>query len=85
MMKAATLRNFPPELVRIIRRKARQERVSINKAVISLLEKNVPISSRKKSKLLHHELDCLAGSWTKKEAVAFEKALALQRTVDLDW
>jgi hypothetical protein len=81
-MKAVTLRRLPPELARIIRRKADQERTSINKAVISLLEESVGVRGRRKAKPFQHDLDALAGSWTKEEAAAFEKALAKQRTID---
>ena len=83
-MKQVTLRNLPPELVRIIRRKADEQRTSINKAVISLLEESVGIRGKKKGRPLYHDLDALAGSWTKEEAAAFEKALARQRMIDPD-
>jgi len=83
-MKQVTLRNLPPELVRIIRRKADEQRTSINKAVISLLEESVGIRGKKKDRPLYHDLDPLAGSWTKEEAAAFEKALARQRMIDPD-
>ncbi len=84
-MKAITLRNLPPELARIIRRKAEEKRWSINKAVISLLEDGSGLQGKKKvDKRLHHDLDALAGSWTKDEALVFDKALAAQRTIDPD-
>lgn len=83
-MKLVTLRNLPPELARIIRRKANEKRTSINKAVISLLEESVGIQGRKVEKSLYHDLDALAGSWTEEEALAFEKALARQRAIDPD-
>ena len=40
-MKAVTLRNLPPKLDRTIRQRARQKRVSVNKAVIALLEEHL--------------------------------------------
>lgn len=83
-MKAVTLRNLAPELARIIRRKAEEKRTSLNRAVISLLEESVGIRGKKKDKPLHHDLDALAGSWTREEASAFEKALARQRAIDAD-
>ena len=83
-MKAVTLRNLPPELVRIIRRKASENRTSVNRAVISLLEQGVGIRKKKAATSLYHDLDALAGSWTKKEGSAFEKALARQRAIDPD-
>ena len=82
-MKAVTLRKLPPELVRVIRQKAAEKGTSVNKAVISLLEERVG-TGKKKAKPLHHDLDALAGTWTKKEAAAFEKALARQRAIDPD-
>ena len=83
-MKAVTLRNLPPGLARMIRQTADEKRTSINKVVIRLLEENLGIRGKKKDKPLHHDLDTLAGCWTKEEALEFEKALARQRTIDPD-
>lgn len=83
-MKAVTLRNLSPELVRVIHRKASEKRTSVNKAVISLLEESAGIRGKKTKKPLQHDLDALAGSWTKEEASAFEKALAGQREIEPD-
>ncbi len=83
-MKLVTLRNLPPELARIIRQKADENRTSLNKAVISLLEERAGIRGKKQDKSLHHDLDALAGSWTKEETSTFEKALAQQRAIDPD-
>jgi hypothetical protein len=81
-MKVVTLRNLPPELARIIRQKAEEKRTSVNKAVIGLLEESAGIRGKRKDKRLHHDLDSLAGSWTKEEASAFNAALARQRAID---
>jgi DNA polymerase III delta subunit len=81
-MKAITLRNIPPELARIIRRKAAEKGMSFNKTIISLLMESLGIKERKKS--LYHDLDALAGSWVKEEAREFEKYLAKQRSIDPD-
>ena len=83
-MKAITLRNLPPELARVIRRKASEKRTSVNKTVISLLEEGIGIRRKKGAKALYRDLDGLAGCWTKQEASAFEKALARQRATDPD-
>jgi hypothetical protein len=84
IMKAVTLRNLSPELARLIRKRANEKRTSLNKAVISLLEESVGIRGKKKDKPLHHDLDGLAGSWTKEEASTFERALACQRAIEPD-
>lgn len=84
-MKAITLRNLPPDLAKAVRREAERKRTSINKAVISLLESKADIQKKKKGRKPHHqELDALAGSWSKKEAAEFDKALAAQRPIDFD-
>ncbi len=80
-MKAITLRNLPPDLARMIRRHATERKMSINKAVISLLEGATGTVSRTQA-TLHHDLDELAGSWTEAEAAEFEGTLAQQRGID---
>ena len=82
-MKAITLRNLPPDLAKAVRREAQRKGTSVNKAVISLLESKADLHKKRKArKTRHQELDALAGSWTKKEAAEFDKALAAQRSID---
>ncbi len=84
-MKAITLRSVPPRVAQAIRREAARKGQSINKTVISLLESRAAVKEKKPGrKILHRELDILAGSWSKKEAAEFDKALAAQRTIDPD-
>ncbi len=80
-MRAVTLRNLPPKLDRSIRQHARQKRISLNKAVISLLEEHLGIVE-KKAQVEYDDLDALAGSWSETEAAAFDTALAKQRAID---
>jgi hypothetical protein len=66
-----------------VRREAERKGTSVNKAVISLLESKADPRKKKKSrKTRHQELDALAGSWSKREAAEFDKALAAQRSID---
>ena len=76
-MKALTIRNLPPDVEKLLKRRAAEKRLRLNKAVTSLLEE---VAGRKK--VLHHDLDHLAGSWTKKEASDFNKTLSKQRIID---
>lgn len=87
-MKTITLRKIPPALAKVIRRKAEIKGVSINKAVIGLLEESLGTKVKKESlgtkvkrKASYHDLDRLAGSWTREEATLFEEALAKQRPI----
>jgi hypothetical protein len=78
-----TLRNLPPEVARIVRKRAHERRTSVNKAVIELLQEGLGLAG-KTPRLLHHDLDDLAGSWTKRESEAFDEALDSQRAIDPD-
>ncbi|HEV8132354.1 MAG TPA: hypothetical protein VGQ81_13985 [Acidobacteriota bacterium] len=77
-MKTITLRKIPRELAKVLRRKAEIKGVSI-KAVIGLFEKSLGTKAKKKAS--YHDLDKLAGSWTREEAAAFEETLAKQRPI----
>jgi len=80
-MSAITVRNLPPMVAKAIREKARKERLSLNKAVIRLLEEATG-ATPDKNKVAHHDLDRFFGTWTKKEADAFDQALREQRQVE---
>lgn len=84
-MKAVTLRNLPPHIAKAIRKEAHRKRMSLNKAVISMLDNRAGTREKKPSRQTrHHDLDGLAGSWSKKEAAEFDQSLAAQRTIDRD-
>ncbi len=58
------------------------EKTSVNKAVIELLEESAGGKAKKKAPVRYHDLDHLAGTWTKEEAAAFDKLIAEQRMID---
>lgn len=82
-MKLLTVRGIPADIERVIKREAKEKKLSLNKALLSLLEKatgkNVNTNSRK---TVYHDLDRFSGAWTKAEEKAFVKSLGLQRKVD---
>ena len=80
-MMAVTLRNLPKKLDQTIQRRAKEKGISVNKAVITLLEEQLGMKPKKPS-VEYHDLDNLAGSWTKAEADAFDKTLIRQRAID---
>ena len=82
-MKAITLRNLPPEVARLVQRRAREKRTSLKKAIIELLKERSG-TARKRGRASYDDLDHLAGSWTQEEAAAFEQVLKEQRTIDPD-
>ena len=83
-MNTVTVRQIPPALARVIDRRARRTRSSVNKAVLGLLEEAAGLTTRKTEPIRHHDLDPLAGTWTREEAKQFDRALRAQRPVDPD-
>ena len=53
---------------------------SLNKAVLRMLDEASGRSAA--PRVLHHDLDHLAGTWSEEEAQAFDAALAEQRPID---
>jgi len=80
-MKAITLRNLPDAVARLVRHKAATLGISLNRAVILVLEERLG-PERPRDEPRHHELDELAGAWSPAEARAFDRALAAQRAID---
>jgi hypothetical protein len=80
-MKAITLRNLPDAVAHLIRHRAASEGISLNRAVIEVLEEQLGLG-RKPFEPRHHDLDDLAGSWSEEEARAFDDALVAQRAID---
>jgi hypothetical protein len=72
-----TLRGIPRELDEAIRRKAKREGISLNKAAIRALDEGVRLSGER---ILHHDLDDLAGKWVHDPAV--DEALESMRVID---
>ena len=80
-MGAITVRNLPPELARLIRKKAKRERTSLNRAVISLLEKATGVA-KPGTEEVHTELDRFFGCMSKEEAQELDRAIWEQRQID---
>jgi plasmid stability protein len=80
-MKAITLRNLPTSLDCTIRQRAKKKGVSVNEEIISLLQDHLSESEMRPVRR-YHDLDGLAGSWSKQEAEAFDETLAKQRAID---
>ena len=80
-MNAITVRNLPLAVAKAVKDKARKEKLSLNKAIVRLLEEATGAQGAKK-KAKHHDLDHLAGAWSEKEYQQFRAALREQRQID---
>jgi hypothetical protein len=67
-------------VARRIERKARENRTSLNRAVIALLDEKDLRPRANKGRV--RNLSLLVGSWTREEARAFDAYLAAQRMID---
>ena len=83
-MKAITLRQIPGELAEILEREAAATGASLNKTVLRLLKKATGISDNGRPPGRFHDLDHLAGSWTRKQAREFDGYLQEHRPIDED-
>lgn len=82
-MKQITLRGIPEEISEAVRKEAERKGVSLNKAFITLLEKRTGTGKReRKEKVVHHDLDHLSGTWTKRDAENFNRDLESLREID---
>ena len=80
-MNAITVRNLPPELARVIRQKAKREKTSLNRAVISLLEGATGLSKPRTDEV-HTDLDRFFGCISKEEAEELNAAIWEQRQIE---
>lgn len=80
-MTALTIRKIPSNVEKIIREKAARERVSLNKAVVEMLEDSVT-GKKKAHSPRYHDLDWMCGVITDKQYADFSKHLAGTRTID---
>lgn len=84
-MRQITIRGIPDEIEKMIKKEAKRKGLSLNKAFISLIEKETGIGAKeRKKKILHHDLDHLFGVWTNEEATVFKRNLNFQRKIDED-
>lgn len=80
-MNAITVRNLPPAVAKAVKERARKEKLSLNKAIVRLLEEATG-GGKGKRRVVHHDLDRFFGTWTREEADAFDEALREQRQID---
>ncbi len=81
VLKQITVRGIPEEIKRIIMKEAKEKGMSLNKVLISLLERGVG-GRKKKGEGLYHDLDHLCGLWNEEDEERFEEALKMQRRIE---
>lgn len=69
-MKTITVRGVDDVLADALKTIAEREKESMNKTIIKILEKGTGLSAKVPFPA-HHDLDSLAGTWSKKQADTF--------------
>lgn len=79
-MKALTIRNVPPDVARALESEKKRRGGSLNQTVIDLLRQSLGTHESRRSNGLRR----LAGTWSRRDLVAFEKRIAPFEQVDED-
>ncbi|MCU7835967.1 MAG: hypothetical protein KZQ83_12045 [gamma proteobacterium symbiont of Taylorina sp.] len=83
-MNQLTIRGFEPELSEFIRSIAKKEQISMNQAVINLLQKATGIGKKKSSNCIGNSLDSFIGSWSDNEKKSFDSTISYFDKIDDD-
>ena len=82
-MKTITIRGIEPGLDRVIKSRAKQNNLSVNQWILQALKKVTGMGKESVFKK-YHDLDALAGGWSKEEAKAFQKNTQIFEKIDED-
>ncbi len=82
-MKTITIRGIDSELDKVIKSQAQQSDLSVNQWILQALKKVTGLEKKPAFKK-HHDLDRLAGGWTREEAGEFHKNTQLFEVIDED-
>jgi hypothetical protein len=80
-MSQITLRDLPEPLEREIRKEAQRRGSSLNKVIISIIEKGLGLQSRLGKK---RDLTSLAGTWDEAALAEFLDATSVFETIDAE-
>ncbi|TAN45308.1 MAG: antitoxin [Nitrospirae bacterium] len=80
-MAVVTLRGIDDSLIKAIKEKAQQEDTSINAVLLRILKENLGLK-KKPRRVVHNDLDHLAGTWSNKEHAEFQKRIRDFETID---
>ncbi len=82
-MKTVTIRGIDSDLDRVIKSRAEQNNLSVNQWILQALKK---ITGTGKEPVFkeYHDLDALAGGWSREETEAFRKHTRMFEKIDRD-
>jgi Arc-like DNA binding domain len=75
------LRGVPNEVMLLLKKKAREQKISTNSLILKIVEEGIGTKPKKK---IYHDLDELAGSWSLQEGDEFEESTKIFEQIDKD-
>jgi hypothetical protein len=75
-MTNLSIRGLDDKAIAALKRRASKEDASVNTLVVRLIEQGLGLRRSKPVLTRHDDLDALAGTWRKQDAVAFDRATA---------
>ncbi|MBI1920009.1 MAG: antitoxin [Geobacter sp.] len=82
-MATMTLRGIDDRIAAVLKEKARKEGTSVNALMLRILKESLGIEKKKRG-AVYDDLDHLAGTWSKKDAAEFDRAISVFEKVDED-
>ena len=82
-MGTMTLRGIDERIAGALKERARKEDTSVNTVTLRILKESLGLE-KKKRRVLHDDLDYLAGTWSARDAAEFEQAISVFEAVDKD-
>lgn len=83
-MKNLSLRGLDDETVRRLKLEARRAKKSVNSLVLDFVRRGVGVASGPGRRATYHDLDGLAGTWSRAETNRFLRTLSDFEKVDRD-
>ncbi len=80
-MKTISIRGIDAETDRVLKARAQQDNLSVNQWILQALKKATGTGKEPRFKK-HHDLDQLAGTWSKEETKEFRKAMRIFEKID---
>jgi len=80
-MAAMTVRGIDDAMAKLLKEKASEQGISVNRLVLNLLKESLKLRARRRGGV-YEDLDHLAGTWDESDAAEFEKNTAVFSQVD---
>jgi hypothetical protein len=77
------LRNIASNVMSMLKKKATQQKISVNSLIVQIIEQGLGIAHPTK-KVIFHDLDHLAGTWSDKDKKVFEDNIKSFEKIDKD-